>query len=169
MPFIGTNTGKALTYAGEVMLSMGRGRRKGAQAVIIVVTDGKSLDDVTIPAQKLRSKGIKVFQLFEYSSVWILVTCLEYICQCTVISSWALEFKFIANTLSNVVNAFWIFSKDLWLSLEWLSALGGTKSCQMECFIFINKIQQWRLSLAPFKLKTFIAAIYQTVWAKSKL
>jgi len=58
--FIGTHTGKALTYAGEVMLSMSRGRRRGAQAVVIVVTDGKSLDDVTKPSQLLRSKGIQV-------------------------------------------------------------------------------------------------------------
>ena len=42
------------------MLSMARGRRRGAQAVVIVVTDGKSQDDVIGPAQMLRSRGIKV-------------------------------------------------------------------------------------------------------------
>lgn len=69
----GTNTGNALTYAKDVILTFNRGRRRGAKPVVIVVTDGKSQDDVVLPAERLRRSGIEVRVNPEWKSLGIFL------------------------------------------------------------------------------------------------
>ena len=57
---IGTNTGGALRYALNRVSSSRMGSREDAKEVVIVLTDGKSQDDVAVPAMKLRNKGVLV-------------------------------------------------------------------------------------------------------------
>lgn len=53
----GTKTGAALNFVHDKKLTTIAGRRPGVPAVVLVVTDGKSYDDVTSPAFKLQKKG----------------------------------------------------------------------------------------------------------------
>merc|ERR1739838_664253 len=57
IPYKGGNTatGRAINYAREVMFAVENGARPGASRKLILLTDGESiLDDVEIPARKLR-------------------------------------------------------------------------------------------------------------------
>ena len=54
----GTNTGKALDEAKALFDS---GARKGVANIALVITDGKSQDDIAGPSQKLRDSGVIVF------------------------------------------------------------------------------------------------------------
>lgn len=62
----GTRTGAALNFVHDKKLTAISGRRPGIPAVTLVVTDGKSYDDVTSPAYNLQKKstviaiGVKV-------------------------------------------------------------------------------------------------------------
>merc|ERR1712136_512297 len=58
----GTYTGQALDHCTDVILS-GSGNRPGARDVVIVITDGKSQDDVVAPAQRLHDTNALVFVL----------------------------------------------------------------------------------------------------------
>merc|ERR1712136_241581 len=58
----GTYTGQALDHCTDVILS-GSGNRAGARDVVIVITDGKSQDDVVAPAQRLHDTNALVFVL----------------------------------------------------------------------------------------------------------
>ncbi|CAK8679859.1 unnamed protein product [Clavelina lepadiformis] len=64
----GTNTGGALRYALNRVFSSRMGSREDAKEVVIVLTDGKSQDDVAVPAMKLRNKGVLIFALGVQSS-----------------------------------------------------------------------------------------------------
>ncbi|KAL0985323.1 hypothetical protein UPYG_G00155470 [Umbra pygmaea] len=59
----GTNTGEALDFARNEMFIKNQGSRKdeGVQQVAIVITDGKSQDNVTSPATALRRAGVTVY------------------------------------------------------------------------------------------------------------
>ncbi|XP_034029371.1 collagen alpha-6(VI) chain [Thalassophryne amazonica] len=61
----GTNTGAALKFTKEKVFIKKRGRRqiKGVQQVAVVITDGKSEDNVTQAAADLRRDGITVYAL----------------------------------------------------------------------------------------------------------
>ena len=56
----GTKTGQALVEAKALFDS---GARKGVSNIACVITDGKSKDDITIPAQELRNSGVTVFSV----------------------------------------------------------------------------------------------------------
>ncbi|KAA0718319.1 Collagen alpha-4(VI) chain [Triplophysa tibetana] len=60
-----TNTGAALSFAKDKVFTKARGSRKdqGVQQVAIVITDGKSTDDVNSTAAALRRSGVTVFAL----------------------------------------------------------------------------------------------------------
>ncbi|KAA0718317.1 Collagen alpha-6(VI) chain [Triplophysa tibetana] len=60
-----TNTGAALRFAKDKVFTKARGSRKdqGVQQVAIVITDGKSTDDVASTAAALRRSGVTVFAL----------------------------------------------------------------------------------------------------------
>lgn len=60
-----TNTGAALTFAKDKVFTKARGSRRdqGVQQVAIVITDGKSTDDVASAAAALRRSGVTVFAL----------------------------------------------------------------------------------------------------------
>ncbi|CAK8671827.1 unnamed protein product [Clavelina lepadiformis] len=57
----GTMTGKAITYAREMILKESNGARPGVPKIVIVVTDGRSKDDVAIPSAALRDDGAIIF------------------------------------------------------------------------------------------------------------
>jgi len=66
IPYKGGNTatGRAINYAREVMFAVENGARPGASRKLILLTDGESiLDDVEIPARKLRNSDVEIFTI----------------------------------------------------------------------------------------------------------
>ncbi|XP_073703863.1 collagen alpha-6(VI) chain [Garra rufa] len=61
----GTSTGEALKFAKNYLFTKTRGSRKalGVKQIAVVITDGKSEDDVTAPAAELRRLGVTVYAL----------------------------------------------------------------------------------------------------------
>uniref|UniRef100_A0A671U572 VWFA domain-containing protein n=1 Tax=Sparus aurata TaxID=8175 RepID=A0A671U572_SPAAU len=61
----GTNTGAALNYARDNVFIKARGSRKeqGVQQVAVVITDGKSQDDVSTAAADLRRAGVTIYAI----------------------------------------------------------------------------------------------------------
>lgn len=61
----GTATGAALKFAKDNLFTKNRGSRKalGVKQIAVVVTDGKSQDDVTDKAAELRRSGVTVYAL----------------------------------------------------------------------------------------------------------
>ncbi|XP_055083605.1 collagen alpha-6(VI) chain [Periophthalmus magnuspinnatus] len=61
----GTNTGKALNYTRQNVFTAARGSRqgKGVQQVAVIITDGKSQDDVVAAGAQLRRAGVTVYAL----------------------------------------------------------------------------------------------------------
>lgn len=59
----GTRTGLGLDFLTRVHLNTGSGSRavEGAVQVVVVLTDGRSQDDVAMPAQVLRLAGVEIF------------------------------------------------------------------------------------------------------------
>ena len=57
----GTNTGEALMKAKEALFD--KSARAGVPNIACVITDGKSRDDISDPAQKLRDSGVSVFSV----------------------------------------------------------------------------------------------------------
>ena len=57
---IGTNTGKALNYTLDVLFRPENGNRQAVPDIIVLLTDGRSQDDVFVPAQRLRDSGATV-------------------------------------------------------------------------------------------------------------
>lgn len=53
--------GKALNAAFNQLYKVNS--RQGVPNILIVLTDGKSYDDVTAPAQKLRDSGVTIFAI----------------------------------------------------------------------------------------------------------
>ncbi|XP_059375547.1 collagen alpha-1(XIV) chain, partial [Carassius carassius] len=65
LPYKGGNTltGLALTYILKNSFKAESGSRPGVPKIGILITDGKSQDDVLFPAQKLRDAGIELFAI----------------------------------------------------------------------------------------------------------
>ena len=57
--FTGTKTGKALTYAREVLIKK-QENRENVQDVVLLITDGNAYDEVQGPAKQLRDEGVEV-------------------------------------------------------------------------------------------------------------
>lgn len=57
----GTKTGLALDYARQNVFVSQKGSRKNVQQVAVVITDGKSQDNVSIPVANLRRTGVTVY------------------------------------------------------------------------------------------------------------
>ncbi|GCB71791.1 hypothetical protein scyTo_0001701 [Scyliorhinus torazame] len=59
----GTHTGEAINYMVQTYFTESRGSRinQGIPQVAVIITDGKSADDVKVPASALRALGVKVF------------------------------------------------------------------------------------------------------------
>ena len=55
----GCKTGKALSFVKRLF----RNARRRASKVLVVLSDGRSLDDVHVPARILRSKGVTIFSV----------------------------------------------------------------------------------------------------------
>lgn len=60
-PRTGARTGRALNYAYRRLFA--RSRRSRSNKVLVVVTDGRSLDDVHSISKKLRARGIRIFSV----------------------------------------------------------------------------------------------------------
>lgn len=56
-------TGDAIDYLVKNTFTESAGSRVGFPKVAIIITDGKSQDEVDIPARELRSIGVEVFSL----------------------------------------------------------------------------------------------------------
>ncbi|XP_038600848.1 collagen alpha-1(XIV) chain isoform X2 [Tachyglossus aculeatus] len=65
LPYKGGNTltGLALTYIFENSFKSEAGARSGVSKIGILITDGKSQDDVIPPARKLRDTGVELFAI----------------------------------------------------------------------------------------------------------
>nr|XP_033792023.1 collagen alpha-1(XII) chain isoform X1 [Geotrypetes seraphini] len=65
IPYKGGNTmtGEAIDYLLRNTFIESAGARKGFPRVAIIITDGKSQDEVEIPARELRNAGVEVFSL----------------------------------------------------------------------------------------------------------
>ncbi|XP_061479123.1 collagen alpha-1(XII) chain isoform X1 [Rhineura floridana] len=65
IPYKGGNTmtGEAIDYLIKNTFTESSGARKGFPKVAIIITDGKSQDEVEIPARELQSIGVEVFSL----------------------------------------------------------------------------------------------------------
>ncbi|XP_035660176.1 transmembrane matrix receptor MUP-4-like [Branchiostoma floridae] len=59
----GTNTGAGLKYVGQSVFTQSTGDRPRNPNVLVVVTDGKSYDNVAEAARELRSRGITVYAI----------------------------------------------------------------------------------------------------------
>ena len=57
--FSGTNTGNALKYVVDAMMAS-PGNRREVEDTVLLITDGRSRDDVTQPAATLRGTGADV-------------------------------------------------------------------------------------------------------------
>ena len=60
LPNQGTRTGQAIQYALDNHLSAEYGNRPGIDDFVIVITDGKSQDDVIIPSTAVRNSPAMV-------------------------------------------------------------------------------------------------------------
>lgn len=58
--FVGTRTGQAIKYVADVLMTKRNGDRENYPNIVIVVTDGKSQDSVTIPSAALRKRQVMV-------------------------------------------------------------------------------------------------------------
>ncbi|KAJ7341667.1 hypothetical protein JRQ81_006106, partial [Phrynocephalus forsythii] len=65
IPYKGGNTmtGEAIDYLIKNTFTESAGARRGFPKVAVIITDGKSQDEVEIPARELRSTGVEVFSL----------------------------------------------------------------------------------------------------------
>ncbi|CAM9514623.1 unnamed protein product [Lampetra planeri] len=65
LPYKGgnTNTGMALEHARLQNLRPEAGARPGVPAIVVLITDGKSQDDVAQPAAELKSRGVELFAI----------------------------------------------------------------------------------------------------------
>ncbi|XP_066269259.1 zonadhesin-like [Branchiostoma lanceolatum] len=59
----GTSTGSALTFARDLALTAASGARPGVPKIVVVVTDGRSGDDVILPSQNLHNDGVITFAI----------------------------------------------------------------------------------------------------------
>ncbi|XP_071325050.1 collagen alpha-6(VI) chain-like [Trachinotus anak] len=59
----GTNTGKALEFMVPQIEKAKITRGHKVPEYLIVITDGESMDDVTVPAEKLRAKGVTIYAI----------------------------------------------------------------------------------------------------------
>ncbi|CAK8679839.1 unnamed protein product [Clavelina lepadiformis] len=58
-----TRTGQAINFTREVILAEGHGHRPSARDLVVVLTDGRSQDDVAIPSQLLRDEGALTYAI----------------------------------------------------------------------------------------------------------
>ncbi|XP_061405398.1 collagen alpha-1(XII) chain-like [Lethenteron reissneri] len=58
-----TKTGKALEFVRDAMFAAQSGVRRGLPQVLVVITDGRSQDDVSAIAQKIQQDGVSVFAI----------------------------------------------------------------------------------------------------------
>lgn len=75
--------GLALTYILENSFKPEAGARPGVSKIGILITDGKSQDDVIPPAKNLRDAGIELFAIGVYSAISMYMShcTLEYLYQ----------------------------------------------------------------------------------------
>lgn len=71
--------GLALTYILENSFKPEAGARPGVSKIGILITDGKSQDDVIPPAKNLRDAGIELFAIGVYSALSM------YMSHCTLV------------------------------------------------------------------------------------
>ncbi|KAM9782556.1 collagen alpha-6(VI) chain-like [Neosynchiropus ocellatus] len=65
----GTNTGKALDFMSPQFDRAAKTRGHQVKEYLVVITDGKSVDEVKVPADKLRSQGVTVYSIGVKSAV----------------------------------------------------------------------------------------------------
>lgn len=59
----GTETGKALTFMSQLFKTAMKTRRHKVPDYLVVITDGKSSDEVKAPAEALRAQGVTVYAI----------------------------------------------------------------------------------------------------------
>ncbi|XP_076817492.1 collagen alpha-1(XII) chain-like isoform X2 [Clavelina lepadiformis] len=59
----GTRTGNAINFTREFILENGHGHREFAHDLVVVLTDGRSQDDVAVPSRLLRERGVMTYAI----------------------------------------------------------------------------------------------------------
>ncbi|CDQ70138.1 unnamed protein product [Oncorhynchus mykiss] len=104
LPYKGGNTltGLALTYILENSYKPESGSRAGVPKIGILITDGKSQDDVQPPARSLREAGIELFAIGMRQSLILVFSTCSYTtvvkqieCRCNFLDGWRAFFHLL--------------------------------------------------------------------------
>lgn len=132
--------GLALTYILENSFKPEAGARPGVSKIGILITDGKSQDDVIPPAKNLRDAGIELFAIGVYSAISM------YMSHCTLVFLYLLlavlrKCSFLPVFIINhiIINLYLLSELlvTLLLYLEFNSILG--------CYIFMGQLKRCHL------------------------
>ncbi|KAM6922164.1 vitrin isoform 6-T6 [Lycodopsis pacificus] len=102
----GTSTGAAITYAAEQLFSKSKPNKR---KIMIVITDGRSYDDVRVPALAVHSQGVIAYSI---GIAWAAQDELEYIAtdpdkeHSFFVDDFDNLYKFVSKIISNICQEF---------------------------------------------------------------
>ncbi|KAK9541769.1 hypothetical protein VZT92_001789 [Zoarces viviparus] len=102
----GTSTGAAITYAAEQLFSKSKPNKR---KIMIVITDGRSYDDVRVPALAVHSQGVIAYSI---GIAWAAQDELEYIAtdpdkeHSFFVDEFDNLYKFVPKIISNICQEF---------------------------------------------------------------
>lgn len=102
----GTSTGAAITYAAEQLFSKSKPNKR---KIMIVITDGRSYDDVRVPALAVHSQGVIAYSI---GIAWAAQDELEYIAtdpdkeHSFFVDEFDNLYKFVSKIISNICQEF---------------------------------------------------------------
>lgn len=59
-------SGMALSFILRNNFKTDAGLRPGAKKIAVLITDGKSQDDINVPSDRLKEEGVEIFAVGEY-------------------------------------------------------------------------------------------------------
>ncbi|XP_069394513.1 vitrin isoform X6 [Paralichthys olivaceus] len=102
----GTSTGAAITYAAEQLFSKSKPNKR---KIMIVITDGRSYDDVRVPALNVQSQGVIAYSI---GIAWAAQDELEYIAtdpdkeHSFFVDEFDNLYKFVSKIINNICQEF---------------------------------------------------------------
>ncbi|XP_048062002.1 vitrin isoform X10 [Megalobrama amblycephala] len=102
----GTSTGAAITYAADQLFSKSKPNKR---KIMIVITDGRSYDDVRVPAMAVHQKGVIAYSI---GIAWAAQDELEYIAtdpdreHSFFVDEFDNLYKFVPKIIHNICNEF---------------------------------------------------------------